>query len=1138
MEILRRCKLIGYLLLVLIFLLSAPLFPKEQEWPETFVQGYAKSRFGNTLTYHSPHPDVKSSLLVRSMDSRMYIEWETDPVPVNHAGEFINFIWMFGIDVNTDSHRFKLYVNDKHRFSFKNPLSNKKKEWRLHDRSGAQLIFRATMIDKYEDFMGYITLKLPKKQAPPGCPLILKIVGESANSRSWYMTFKSGVKSEVKFEQEDILLGKNNQLFQGVRIKVVHLSKPMLASIILDGVEIKKITLKPGFNSFRFLVPEIKTPTELTCRLRITNLPEILRKISLRPVRKWTVYLVQHTHTDIGYTRPQSTILPEHLQFIDYALECCDFTDSFPEDAKFRWTCETSWAVQEYLKRRPPEQVRRLKKRVLQGQIELTSMFLNYSEVIDEAQLAAQLQPVKLFIQRDLPVKTAMQNDINGIGWCLVDYFKNIGIEYVIMGEHGHRALIPFKIPTLFWWESPAAQRVMAYRADHYMTGNKLGIHTCNLDIFEPALINYLSDLIIKGYPFNQISLQYSGYVTDNSPPSIKVCELIKIWNRKYEWPKLRSATAVEFMNHMKSTHAHQLPVYRVGWPDWWTDGVGSAAQEVAMFRRTQAMIPALKGLLAISVAMGDEIPKNTLDKLSNLQENVSFFAEHTYGAAESISDPKSQNSLIQWSQKASYIWQSAITINLLLEEAMGRLHTLIPNLNTPTLTVFNTLNWDRSGMVNSYIHHDIVPRNQPPQIIDAQGKSFQAVPLKSREDGTQWAFWVENIPALGYKVYQIRTGESPKKPIPYSRVEDILENNYYRLLVDTKTGAIKSLYDKELNLELVDVKSKWQLGQFIYERLSNRQQLESFTLMETPRRTTLERVKVGRTINGPLWKSIHIHGQVPGCSDSRGIDCEIRLLNNQKKIQFLFNMRKLPVISPEAVYIAFPFCLPKGEIIFEVQGALMRPGKDQLPGTASDWNTIQNFALVRNREGQIIFGSPDIPLVQFGDINTGKFQYKSHPEKPYIFSWVLNNYWTTNFKASQEGELSWSYFLTSTRNPSNHQAYRLALGSRVSLLSRVRSSMGKSLKGIENLQKSFLSLNHPNLLLISAKPISDKPAIILHLRELEGKKTELDLDTLFKGKGLISFQEVNVLGIKLRDLKHKLTFYPFEVKFLKLHIQ
>ena len=41
------------------------------------------------------------------------------------------------------------------------------------------------------------------------------------------------------------------------------------------------------------------------------------------------------------------------LRYIDYTLDYCDATDNYPGAGKFRWTCEISWAVSEYLKCRP-----------------------------------------------------------------------------------------------------------------------------------------------------------------------------------------------------------------------------------------------------------------------------------------------------------------------------------------------------------------------------------------------------------------------------------------------------------------------------------------------------------------------------------------------------------------------------------------------------------------------------------------------------------------------------------------------------------------------------------------------------------------------------------------------------------------
>ncbi len=115
--------------------------------------------------------------------------------------------------------------------------------------------------------------------------------------------------------------------------------------------------------------------------------------------------------------------------------------------------------------------------------------------------------------------------------------------------------------------------------------------------------------------------------------------------------------------------------------------------------------------------------------------------------------------------------------------------------------------------------------------------------------------------------------------------------------------------------------------------------------------------------------------------------------------------MNKQAVYSSESVYISFPFHLLGGKLFYEAQGGLVSPDVNQLEGSSSDWNAIQNFAAVRNMDAQIVFGTKDIPLVQFGDINIVRYYYRLKPKTNHIYSWALNNYWGTNFKAAQEDE-------------------------------------------------------------------------------------------------------------------------------------
>ena len=160
---------------------------------------------------------------------------------------------------------------------------------------------------------------------------------------------------------------------------------------------------------------------------------------------------MQHSHTDIGYTKPQSEILAEHQRYIDYALDYCDQTDNLPDDSKFRWTCESAWVVKEYLKTRPTAQIERLKKRIAEGRIEVSGMFCNMAETSDENLMTDFLRPLQIIQEAGIPVKAVMQNDVNGIAWCMPDYFKNTGVKYLNMGINETRSILPFDLPTLFW---------------------------------------------------------------------------------------------------------------------------------------------------------------------------------------------------------------------------------------------------------------------------------------------------------------------------------------------------------------------------------------------------------------------------------------------------------------------------------------------------------------------------------------------------------------------------------------------------------------------------------------------------------------------------------------------------------------
>ncbi|MFO0829463.1 MAG: hypothetical protein U0572_15100 [Phycisphaerales bacterium] len=1094
------------------------------------LAGFARRLKGETIVYHSPDPEATAAMVVRSLDASRGIEWETEPAPAVIGDGGLDVVWMFALQVDPAAHRFTISVDGKPWFELRNPPTNAVRDWTLDGPRGATLRFRATMIDRFNDLMGYATLHLPRAALVPGTPLRIGVTGESAGSRAWYITFAAPVRESASVAVAPALLRGAAANERPIVLRVTHIGPPVEAVISTSfGVETKR-TLELGGNRIDLRREEVQAPEDFDVRVTIDGRERHALRGRIEPMRPWSIDLVQHTHTDVGYTRPQTEILPEQCRFIDTALDYCDKTDGYPDDARFRWTCETSWAVREYLRTRTPEQIERLRRRAAEGRIEATGMLLNMSEVIDEASYPAFLEPVRLARAQGIPVTTAIQNDVNGVAWCLADLFGPAGVEYLVMGQHGHRALMPFDRPTCFWWESPAGARVLAFRADHYHTGNFWGVHTGSVEAVEDELLRYLAKLDRSGYPFDRIAVEHSGYPTDNAPPSTAASELVRGWNEKYVWPRLRCSTAREFLAWVKSSHANELPVVRGAWTDWWTDGFGSAARETAAARRAQARLGASEATLAMEALAGVATPAALRHDVDAAREALIFWGEHTLGSAESIREPLCENSQVQWLEKAAYAWDAVKRAASLDEAAMARLESLVRGGSTPRLVVVNTLNFARSGVVELYADHEMLPLDRPFRIVDERGAIVPAQRLKSRAEGTYWALWVADVPAFGWRTYRIEIDRDGRVSahVP-TRATTSIESASCRLALDAARGAIASLVDASNGAELVDASNPWGLGAVIHESLGNREQLEGFRL-EDFARTGLRDVVVDGADDGPIWTSLRWHGALPGCEGADGVRCEARLFHVEPRVELSYAIQKRRVFEPEGIYVAFPFAMPEGRLRVETLGAIADPARDIIPGASSDWQAIQGFVAVRGAERQVVLTSPEIPLVQCGDINLGKFQRQTTVDRPHVYSWVMNNYWTTNFCASQEGEFRWSYAITASADASDASATREGWSRRVPFGARIVAGDGPD-RPLDS--RSLLACDAPNLLLVAARPNLRGDGVILHLREIDGRPARLDVRDWRIGGRDVTVREANALEVETGEPMQGVDFAPRAVKFL-----
>jgi len=179
----------------------------------------------------------------------------------------------------------------------------------------------------------------------------------------------------------------------------------------------------------------------------------------------------------------------------------------------------------------------------------------------------------------------------------------------------------------------------------------------------------------------------------------------------------------------------------------------------------------------------------------------------------------------------------------------------------------------------------------------------------------------------------------------------------------------------------------------------------------------------------------------------------------------------------------------------------------------------------VRAPGAQIVLVSNEIPLMQFGGINTGRYQYQAKPATQQIYSWVLNNYWTTNFRANQEGDMTWIYVLTSASDSGNSFASTFGWGVRVPLVSRLVPGGRGSADG--KASQSSWPFKLSTVLLISSRPA--EKGVILCLRETEGRRATLEFENR---AARWQIEETNTIGMPLRKLS-SVTLEAFETKFL-----
>jgi hypothetical protein len=750
----------------------------------------------------------------------------------------------------------------------------------------------------------------------------------------------------------------------------------------------EKLALQFGHNEVDILLPDVEKKTTVALALKAGG-KEIKTTTELLPTRRWRVFIVPTVHTDIGYTDLQERVTARHAENTMQSLTMAN------EHPAFNWDFETFWQLDCFL-RAHPEKAEETFRRLREGRMGLSAFFGNMLTGLcsHEALNRATLPARDLANRGGFDFSSVILDDVPSAVGSLPTVLANAGIKYFIEGVNGERA--PYATQGLqnpFYWEGPDGSRVLSSIAGGYaMAGGLIS----SLEQAQERLPGHLASYENAGYPYDAVLV--NGAFSDNQGVAAWLPEVVEKWNAQWEYPKLILSLPEDFFRYIEQNFAAKIPVMRGDFGTWWEDGAASSARETALCRRAEERAVTAEMLHSLAAVLrGAPYPKWAFDEL---WRNILLYDEHTWGAAGSISAPTAEQTVKQWAVKGSFARQADAASGQLLESGMVKLAELVPAAD---LVVFNPLAWSRT---------DLVTIDQADAVQDVKTKG--RFPCQALPEGGS-CFVATDLPSVGYRSYR-RVAQAAASPNAVQFANGQMENEFYRVSLDPTSGALKSIVDKQTGHELIDAESEYRLGELIYVSGGEGSYAISSNLKALPApKFTYHRQKgVWVTqANGPVFGELASEAMAEKFPH---ITLRVRLYHGLKRVDLHCELDKEETTAKEGVYIAFPFALDveRGGLWLEYPDAITEPLKDQHSSACRDWYAIQRWLAASDGQETVVLSPLDSPLVTLGGPTASTWLRQLSLKRAHVFAYVMNNYWYTNYKASQGGRQVFRFSLTS----------------------------------------------------------------------------------------------------------------------------
>ncbi|RYG47093.1 hypothetical protein EON79_08320 [bacterium] len=485
------------------------------------------------------------------------------------------------------------------------------------------------------------------------------------DNRSWviYDALKlegSGSLSVVPVERElsfspvrprQAILRTPNGPRQPVRFTVTNIGPPIRAKVTVEGAPTQEVSLTTGSQTLEFGIPPLKKAKAVPVRIE-AGATKAEGKLTVYPIRPWTVYLFPHSHVDIGYTDIQTFIEQLHKRNLTDAIAVGRESSENPSDSKFRFNVEATWVLDRYLQKATPTQRNAIVKALREKTLAVSGGYANLlTGIMHPEELMQSFRYSRILGERlGIDFDTVSQTDVPGVTWGNLTAMGEAGIKHLVLMPNAgdrtggvHRA---WQDKPFYWVGPSGRERILVWQTDPYSVGVGAGWDGDRTKMYrsndpsgrfiEGMIFPKLDRMVRNLYPYDIVGEPWS--FIDNAPIDADVPKAAKAWNEKYVTPRVVLSTLGDACRALTERYGKTLPEVKGDYTPYWEDGAGSSAAETAANRATAHRLLQAETLFAM-----DRPGSYPAEAFLEAWRNVLLYSEHTWGAYNSVSEPDSE---------------------------------------------------------------------------------------------------------------------------------------------------------------------------------------------------------------------------------------------------------------------------------------------------------------------------------------------------------------------------------------------------------------------------------------------------------------------------------------------------------------